>query len=230
MLKAAIVGGLLAIGAGTFVVLNPLLFGFETGVPHDKFFVYTKHFMLDGELELVRPNIPEQDFERYRNHCLRVMTFTKHHLPEFVFEEYPNAMNIVAMAVAYHDVGLWTDGELNYLEPSAKRMEFHATKEAVFEEKHIDIARQIIMQHHKLTHYSGDSSEAVNAIVNAVRKADWADATFGIIRFDLPAALLEAAYAKVPEGGFHKMLAGMGPRLSPNSTLGQLAVLNIFKW
>ena len=241
MWKGAIIVGLCAIGAGAFIVLNPLLFGFSTGIPHDKFFIYSKHFMLDGELELVRDSIPPEDFERYRNHCLRVMSFAKYLMPDFVYEEYPNAMNIVAMALAYHDVALWTDGKLNYLEPSAIQMERHTAKEGVFEENHISIARQIIMEHHKLTDYhskvtnndrrqSTTSGAAVDAIVNAVRKADWTDATVGIIRFEVPAALLEAAYAKIPDAGFHAMLAGMGGRLSPNSLLGQLDVLKILKW
>lgn len=235
--SAAFLACILAIGMGTFIASNPLLFGIRTGVPHDTYFVYSKHFILDGELERLRSKIPPDDFERYRNHCLRVMSFAKFQMPEFVYEEYPNAMNIVAMALAYHDVALWTDGELNYLEPSAKRMESNVRADGVFDEKQIAIAREIIMQHHKYTDYSSSSSsslkpsnKATDAMINAVRKADWADATVGIIRFGLPASLLEAAYAKVPEAGFHAMLAGMGSRLSPHSLVGQFEVLKILKW
>jgi hypothetical protein len=242
MWRGPFIAGLCAIVAGAFVVRNPLLFGFSTGIPHDNFFIYSKHPTLDGELQLVKDSIPPEDFEKYRNHCLRVMSFAKYLMPDFVYEEYPNAMDIVAMALAYHDVALWTDGKLNYLEPSAIQMERHTAKEGVFEESHISIARQIIMEHHKLTDYhskttsnvfkgqSTTSGAAVDAIVNAVRKADWTDATVGIIRFEVPVALLEAAYAKIPEAGFHAMLAGMGGRLSPNSFLGQFDVLKILKW
>jgi hypothetical protein len=232
MFHTAFLVGVLAIGFGAFAAFNPLLFRIRTGVPHDTHFVYSKHFILDGELERFRSKIPPDDFEGYRNHCLRVMSFAKFHMPEYVYEEYPNAMNIVAMALAYHDVGLWTDGELNYLEPSAKRMESYVEAEGVFDEKQIAIAREIIMQHHKFTDYSSSdkSSKAIDAMVNAVRKGDWADATVGIIRFGLPASLLEAAYAKVPEAGFHAMLAGMGSRLSPHSLVGQLEVLKILRW
>ena len=232
MLRAAFLVGIIAVGVGTFALLNPFLFGIRTGVPHDSHFVYTKHFILDGELDRVGAHIPEDDLERYRNHCLRVLSFAKFHMPDFVFEAYPNAMNIVAMALAYHDVALWTDGELNYLEPSAKRMESYVGAEGVFDDKQVAIAREIIMQHHKYTDYSSseESNKSIDAMVNAVRKADWADATVGVIRFDLPASLLEAAYAKVPEAGFHAMLAGMGSRLSPHSLIGQLEVLRILKW
>lgn len=100
-------------------------------------------------------------------------------------------------------------------------------------------AREIILQHHKLTDWrnsndnnSGAAAALIDAkLVNAVRKGDWADATMGLVRFDgLPAALLETAYAQVPDAGFHRLLLQMGPRLSPDSLLGRLDILKILKW
>jgi hypothetical protein len=233
MLKAALVGVILAIGAGAFVVLNPILFGFETGVPHDKFLVFDKHFMMDGELQSVHSQIPDDDFQRYRNHCLRVLTFARYLMPSYVYDAYPSVMNIVAMAVAYHDVGVWTNEDLDYLESSVKQMEFHTRKEGLFEEEHIDIARQIIMEHHKITLYNNEThakSNAVDAMVNAVRMVDWADSSMGMIRYDVPAPLLEAAYAKLDAKGYHHMLFNLGDRLSPHSFLDRLRMLKVFKY
>ena len=89
---------------------------------------------------------------------------------------------------------------------------------------------QIIMQHHKLTNFKR-LGHAENALINAVRKADWADATMGLIRFGLPAALLEAAYDEIKEDGFHSILMGMDSILSPGNKLnGTIQVLKIFKW
>lgn len=51
----------------------------------------------------------------------------------------------------------------------------------------------------------------------------------GLIKHGIPTDLLEAAYAEIPEAGFHKMLAGMGGRLSPESFIGQFESLKIFK-
>ena len=229
MIVAGIVGATLVIVVSTFVVLNPILFGMDTGVDLENIFVFDKHFMLDNELMLVQDKIGD-DFEAYRNHCLRVMTFTQYFMPESVYEAYPNAMNIVAMAIAFHDVALWTDGTLDYLGPSAAQMEFLVQKEGIWEQEQVTIAQQIILWHHKVTDYTGGATDAINDMVNAVRKADWADFTMGILRSDMPAPLIEAAFHKVPEAGFHKRLMAMGPRLSPNSILGQLAVLKIFKW
>jgi hypothetical protein len=248
LVAPAIVGGLCAIGGTLFALNNPLLFGRRTGVPYDEFEIFKSHPILDSELAKVRTQIlPEHDFEAYRNHCLRVLTFAKWHLPDSVFKQFPNAMDIIAMALAYHDVALWTDGELSYLDPSVKQMEHHVRRQrsddeeetsndAVFEKEDIEIAKDIIQEHHKLTAYYSSSNKvdeetvaAANNIVNAVRKADWADASYGVVRFGLPTALMEGAYEELPEGGFHNMLANFGKRLSPDSKIGTLAVLNIFK-
>jgi hypothetical protein len=221
-------GSMVAIMAMTFVLWNPMLFGLDTGVDLTQFHVLEQHFMLDGELASVKHLIGD-DFDAYRNHCLRVMTFTGFFLPQTVREVYPNAMNIIGMAVAFHDVGLWTDKRLDYLDPSVEQMEFYVKKEGIWDQEQIDIAKQIILWHHKVGAYKGGESQAINDIVNAVRKADWADATMGVIRSRLPAPLVEAAYAKLPSLGFHEMLMGMLQRLSPNSWKGQLKILDIFR-
>jgi len=229
MMIAAILGASFVVLLSAFAVSNPWLFGLDTGVDLSNIGVFNQHYMLDGELKMVKEDIGA-DFEAYRNHCLRVLTFTQFFIPPSVFEVYPNAMNIVSMALAFHDVALWTDGALDYIDPSVAQMELHVRKEGIWDQEQIDIAKEIILWHHKVTPYNGGSSEAINDIVNAVRKADWADASWGVIRWNLPAPLFEAAYQKIPEAGFHMILAGMGARLSPDSYLGQLAPLKIFKW
>lgn len=182
--------------------------------------------------------------------------------PEEVSED---DIALMAWALAYHDIALWTDGALSYLEPSVAVMEKdwaqRLLKPRVDGNKDSDSAtsdvddwvfrllsdvnnlatvREIILQHHKIrswiatlpsTVIDSTSRTKVDAgLVNAVRQADWADATMGVIRFGLPGTYLEAAYLAVPPVGFHRMLAGMGGRLSPNSLLGQLDVLQILKW
>jgi hypothetical protein len=194
------------------------------------YIIFTQHFVLDAEMENLRRHFSKgDDYQSYRNHCLRVLSFAKYFLPSHVYEVHPNAMNILAMALAYHDVGLWTDQQLNYLEPSFRRMEENVGKDQIFTLHHISIARDIIRYHHKVTNFHS-SNKAVEAMVNAVRKADWADVTMGILRFGMPTDLLEMAYQKVPSYGFHQMLAGMSSRLSPHSFLGRLEVLKILKW
>jgi hypothetical protein len=224
---------LLAVWVSITIIQNPVLSGLQSKTLNSKddmkYIIFTKHFVLDAELENLRQHFPEADYVKYRNHCLRVLSFAKHFLPTSVYEVYPNAMNIIAMALAYHDVALWTDRKLNYLEHSVMRMEVDVGKDRIFTTDHVSIAREIILYHHKFTSFHS-SNNAAEAMVNAVRKADWADATMGVIPFGLPTDLLELAYIKVPSYGFHAMLAGMGSRLSPQSFFGQFEVLKILKW
>lgn len=216
-----------------FVIQNPFIFGIQVETIGFDSHVTTRQSALDSQLNL--PSIHNalgQDYNRYRNHCLRVYIFSKYFLPDFVVEEMPNAHDILGVALAYHDIALWTDGALNYLDPSVKQMNTHLVQndDAILSEEELEIAGIVIEEHHKLTSYKQGKNATVNALVNAARKADWADFTIGLVGWGLPAGLLQAAYEKVPELGFHMMLAKMGARLSPDSLVGRLAALKIFKW
>ena len=188
-----------------------------------------------------------EDYVPYRNHVLRVLSFAHYHLGDAVT---PRAIELAALALAYHDIGLWSHSELDYLEPSveafvqdlARAIVEHTAAEAAAaneeEEtpaKPVDpltefmvpltqsetaTIKEIIWEHHKFTTYSSSDEGVDDNLVNAVRKGDWADATVGAVRYGLPASCLEAAYKAVPEAGFHMMLAEMGQRLRPNSFLG----------
>ena len=100
-----------------------------------------------------------------------------------------------------------------------------------FSDNNLATAEEIIRQHHKLTEWKPPSESAVNALlVNVVRQGDWADATMGLVRFDLPAAHLQQAYDAIPEAGFHNLLVGFGARISPDSFMKRLDVLKILKF
>lgn len=221
---------------------NPLWFGrsvLDGSASQGEFKVFQQYPALDDELFDLHKHIGD-DFKSYRNHCLRVLTFTKYFLDENAAsdggvnmqQELPNAMDLAATALAYHDAGLWTDHDMNYLEPSRVRLDETMADVEGFSAHEIRIMDEIILQHHKVTNYdSTEFTDAENLLINAVRKGDWADATICLIRFGLPAALLEKAYTDVPEAGFHMMLAGMDARLSPGNKInGTMEVLKIFKW
>jgi len=235
-----------------FVRDNPMLWGRHIDKQHfpseRDFFIFQKHPILDFYLEQHKDELKD-DYEPYRNHCLRVLTFAVYYMggPQNVVEDQ---LNLMAMALAYHDLALWSSSQLDYLDPSAGIMEKEVKEQNKlreqanheegdlspdfipdFSDADIETAREIILQHHKFTHWSAPDDSKINeALVNAVRKGDWADFTLGIVRDGLPASYLEAAYTTVPMEGFHKILAGMGKRLSPDSFKRRFAVLNIFKW
>jgi hypothetical protein len=219
----------IAAGVGLFCTSNPHLFGKRAASGEVEFDIYTHFPSLDDELFEMAAHIGK-DFPAYRNHCLRVLSFTKYFLTDEVLKEFPNAMEIAGMALAYHHVALWSDDALNYLEPSVAQMKKHLG--GTLNETEIAIVEDIIMNHHKITEFTSSDhgrSKAADALVNAVRKGDWTDATMGVIRFGLPSALIEAAYDALPGAGFHMLLVGFGKRLSPDSFIGQLEVLRIFK-
>jgi hypothetical protein len=224
----AILIAILGVALGFLYTNNPMLFGQRTGDSHDGITIHKHSPYLDDELFGLAGDIGSE-FQAYRNHCLRVLTFTKYFLPEWVEKELPEAMELAAMAIAYHKVALWTDKALDYLDPSAAQLETALTGKVT--DKEMAIMKEIILQHHKVTDFSSETlGKAGDALVNAVRKADWTDFTFGIVRFGMPAAVVEAAYDGIAGAGFHKMLTRLVPRLSPDSLVGQLACFKIFKW
>jgi hypothetical protein len=233
----------ISISIGQFLARNPLLFGRKAPELPKAFKIYTSHPVLDRVLQEHQSEMGE-DYVAYRNHCLRVMSFASHFLKENATE---SAMHIIAYALAYHDIGLWTDTELDYLEPSSRRMlqettdRMHETDDMQDIESKIlqsfnndrDLAtiQAIILQHHKYTPWRApENSLADERLVNAVRKADWADASMGVVRFGLTAGHMEVAYSSLPEAGFHAALGKLTKKLSPDSILGRLKVLSIFKW
>lgn len=74
------------------------------------------------EIQLERPRVEMlfarykdqigDDYPGYRNHVYRTITYAMHFLGNDA--EYEQ---LVETAFVYHDIGLWTDHELAYLEP-----------------------------------------------------------------------------------------------------------------
>ena len=75
------------------------------------------------EIKLQRPHVEElfapyeqmigQDLPGYRNHVDRTITYAMHFLNNSASYE-----QLVETAFVYHDIGLWSDHKLAYLEPS----------------------------------------------------------------------------------------------------------------
>jgi hypothetical protein len=251
---------MLAIGLGYFVQQNPLLFGrhglgifpLSSGAddhPPVRVRLFREHRALDAILSKHRSEIGDSDYDKYRNHCLRVLTMAVYHLEQpkqnnddgddasfSVNHVDPRDVTVLAVALAYHDLGLWTARKLDYLEPSVEIMlqeQSNLEEDSDFPlltHSERETVRHIILQHHKYTPYSAEDTASQAKLVNAVRMADWADATYGIVRFGLPTSVLEIIYEQLPELGFHAMLQQMTNRLEPHSWKQRLQILNIFKW
>jgi hypothetical protein len=146
------------------------------------------------------------DYDGYRNHILRTLSYAYHWKK--------GQRKVMEAALVYHDLALWTDKRLDYIQPSVAlmRAELGASRtsdgEREYTDEELDVAEAIILQHHKLTPYAGPHA----VVVNAVRKADWLDATRGLVRADMPADNIALVKQELPPAGFYSSLLSAGPK------------------
>ncbi len=112
----------------------------------------------------------------------------------------PEHEPMVETTFVYHDIGLWTDHELAYLEPSeAVAM---ADNEKYGWGLDAETLRGAIHWHHKIFHYQGPHQK----VIEASRKADWIDATKGMVRKGMSKSNIAKVEAAFPTLGFHDAL------------------------
>ncbi|TQV71118.1 phosphohydrolase [Aliikangiella marina] len=186
--------------------------------------------MAEIEIKLQRPNVevlfkPYQavigkDFPGYRNHVYRTITYAMHFLNGDLSQE-----KLVETAFVYHDIGLWTDRELAYLEPSEavaladnEKFNWGLDPEAL---------RGAIHWHHKILSYKGPHEK----VIEACRKADWVDASKGLIRKGLSRSMIKEVEAAFPNLGFHDTLLRLAKDYGGSMLVGGIKVTRgIVKW
>lgn len=140
----------------------------------------------------------------YRNHCLRVLSFTLALLgDEGGGDERAGVREKLEIGCAFHDLGIWTDGTFDYLPPSEALAEAHL--QATGRAEWIPEVRALIALHHKLR-----SARAEGRLVEAFRRADLVDVSMGWIRFGLARAFVKAVQTAHPDLGFHRRLVELG--------------------
>ena len=135
------------------------------------------------------------DFTAYRNHTYRVVN-----LCAALSSSEPEPLQKVAIAAAFHDLGIWTDGTFDYLQPSIRLAAAHLAQSGRTEWTAEITA--MILEHHKISAYRGDPGW----LVEPFRRADWIDVTRGLLTFGLPRKLLGEIFSTWPDAGFHKRL------------------------
>ncbi|MEM1129360.1 MAG: phosphohydrolase [Pseudomonadota bacterium] len=151
------------------------------------------------------------DFAGYRNHIYRVLSYAMHFL-----NGADTDRQMVETVLVYHDLGLWTAGDLAYLEPS----EALALKENAAQGWGLDpdVLRAAIHWHHKVFPYAGKGAD----VVNAVRRADWIDATQGKVRHGVSKGQIAAVAAALPDEGFYDTLTRLAGDLNGGRTFAGL--------
>lgn len=134
------------------------------------------------------------DFKKYRNHVYRV------YLNCLLLDTDIANQEKYAYAAFFHDIGIWTDHTIDYLQPSiAQACEYLANND---KKDWVADITLMIYWHHKITRYQGIAS----AIVEVFRKADWIDVSLGTILFGVSRKALRENRRKFPNAGFHAFL------------------------
>lgn len=168
--------------------------------------------LLDDVLEAHR-GVLGRDFQGYRGHVYRTFNFAT------ALAGTSGAEPQLAVAAAFHDLGIWTDSTFDYLAPSARRALDYARQRGL----DVDAAQleRIVSWHHKVRPYRGVGASTVEAF----RRADWIDVSWGLLRFGLPSELLRDARRAFPNAGFHGCLLREGWRWATRHPLRPLPVL-----
>jgi len=136
-----------------------------------------------------------RDFTAYRNHTYRVVN-----LCVAQCSSDPEQLEKVAIAAAFHDMGIWTDGTFDYLPPSVRLATNYLVQSGRAEwTPEISV---MILEHHKVLRYRGNP----NWLVEPFRRSDWVDVTRGLMTFGLSRSLLREVFSTWPSAGFHKRL------------------------
>ncbi|WP_204369130.1 hypothetical protein [Methylocucumis oryzae] len=109
----------------------------------------------------------------------------------------------LAIAVAFHDLGIWTNQTCDYLEPSQQLAHDYLVKYG--QEDWCDEIAAMIGLHHKIRPYKAKP----NWLVEPFRKADWTDVSQGMLKFGLASSTVAEILAHFPNAGFHKRLLAL---------------------
>ena len=154
------------------------------------------------------------DFTAYRNHAYRVANLCLKgawHDGETVEK--------VGIAAALHDMGIWTDGTFDYLQPSIRLAADHLSRAG--RAPWTDEISAMIREHHKITPWRRHA----DWLVEPFRRADWTDVTWGAFTLGETRKYVRSLYATWPDAGFHALLVRLELRHLRQHPLNPLPVL-----
>lgn len=156
------------------------------------------------------------DFTAYRNHTYRVVNLYAALAPcaDATIEK-------VAIAAAFHDLGIWTAHTFDYLAPSIALACGHL--ECAGHDDWRDTVAGMIREHHKIRRFEGADA----AFIEPFRRADWIDVSLGVLTFGLPRERLREILARWPNSGFHRRLTQLTFKRLRTNPLSPIPVL---KW
>ena len=103
----------------------------------------------------------------------------------------------LAIAAAFHDMGIWTDGTFDYLPPSVRLASAYLVGAGRTE--WIAEISEMILEHHKISRYR----DAPGGLVEPFRRSDRVDVRRGLVTFGLSRRRLRELFSMWPSAGFH---------------------------
>jgi len=134
------------------------------------------------------------DYDKYRNHVYRVF------LNCCLIDENKLNEEKYAIAAVFHDIGIWTNHTIDYLNPSEEQAQTYLTEIGKHQWRY-EIT-SMIDWHHKVSKYNG----RFETTVETFRKADWIDVTLGLITFGFDNRKIQEHRRRLPNLGFHIFL------------------------
>lgn len=136
-----------------------------------------------------------RDYPGYRNHVVRMATFC------FMLDSSsPEDRQKIEIAGCFHDIGIWTEDTLDYLEPSLppahRYLDEHGLTEWTQE------ITEMILEHHRIR----EIKDGVTPLVELFRKGDLVDFSRGMVKFGLSSKTVGEVMQEYPNNGFHRML------------------------
>lgn len=141
-------------------------------------------------LEIYRADLGK-DYDAYSNHINRVYTFFR----KIYTDPYDPVL--LQVALAFHDIGIWTHKTLDYLQPSNDLAQAFVQKNHI--KVNVDLLAEIILNHHQVSKNS-------HPLVEAYKKADNVDLSLGVASFGLEYSFIKETYQSFPAKGFHWLL------------------------
>ncbi len=134
----------------------------------------------------------EAVFSGYRGHAYRMLNYARQWTPPSLHRD-----DKIAICAVFHDLAAWPNDNLDYLRPSADQADAYLDEVGRGDWK--TEMRLMIESHHKITAYRGDMKEWVEPI----RRADWCDVSFSLMRFGLPRGFVDEVRAAFPIAAFY---------------------------
>jgi hypothetical protein len=168
------------------------------------------------------------DFHGYRNHAYRVLNLCRRLASPSVDVEK------IAVATAFHDLGIWSDRTFDYLTPSANLAAAYLYQigRAAWTPE-ITVA---ILHHHKISPsvvvprrigHLGPDGNTGDSLVEPFRRADWIDVSRGIVSFGVPRQFVRQLQERWPDAGFHWRLVQLSLRRFREHPLNPLPMLRL---